>query len=74
MEIKEWLDRHEDVQEWIAIDDDNLLKEIGGDFVRGHFVKTEFSSALKSKREEEMAVMGLKGDEKTEEAIRLLTR
>eukprot|EP00746_Dinoflagellata_sp_MGD_P122779 gnl/MRDRNA2_/MRDRNA2_57565_c0_seq1.p1 gnl/MRDRNA2_/MRDRNA2_57565_c0~~gnl/MRDRNA2_/MRDRNA2_57565_c0_seq1.p1 ORF type:complete len:278 (+),score=36.24 gnl/MRDRNA2_/MRDRNA2_57565_c0_seq1:76-909(+) len=51
VEICEWLDRHPEVQRWIAIDDMQLMnpetKE--GQRMRGHFVRTDCNVGLTSK-------------------------
>lgn len=51
VEICEWLDRHPQVQRWIAIDDMQLMnpetKE--GQRMRGHFVRTDCNVGLTSK-------------------------
>lgn len=49
-EICEWLDRHPEVQRWIAIDDMDLVNEPGdcAKRLRGHFVRTPSTSGLSS--------------------------
>jgi len=48
-EITEWLRRHRAEAAsypWVALDDRNLLSELGGRELEGHFVQTYFSTGL----------------------------
>eukprot|EP00964_Phaeocystis_antarctica_P124426 scaffold88072_cov60-Phaeocystis_antarctica.AAC.1 len=62
-EIAAWLSEHgRNVTSWVAIDDRLLTDEVGGDFVVGHCVTTEFSEGLTAERADE-AIQLLQGHE-----------
>ena len=64
-EITGWLDafieKGREVTEWVAVDDRELIGEIGGDRLRGHFVNTSFASGLTDRAADRMVAV-LNGD------------
>ena len=65
-EITGWLDGYlvkhpNNVSEWVAVDDRELISEIGGDRLKGHFVNTSFASGLTDRVAERMIAV-LNGD------------
>jgi len=64
-EITGWLDafleRGRDVSEWVAVDDRELLGEMGGERLKGHFVNTNFASGLTDLAAERLVAV-LSGD------------
>ena len=56
-EITGWLDAYSQkrtVSEWVAVDDRELIMEMGGERLRGHFVNTSFASGLTDRLAERM--------------------
>ena len=64
-EITGWLDafleKGREVTEWVAVDDRELIGEMGGDRLKGHFVNTSFASGLTDRAAERMIAV-LNGD------------
>ena len=60
-EISGWLDAFVEkgrvVSEWVAVDDRELLGEMGGDRLKGHFVNTSFASGLTDRAAERMVAV-----------------
>ena len=65
-EITGWLDGflgkpNHAVSQWVAVDDRELIGEIGGERLKGHFVNTSFASGLSDRVAERMVAV-LNGD------------
>jgi len=66
-EITGWLDGYLQkkgagaVSEWVAVDDRELISEIGGDRLKGHFVNTSFATGLTDRAADRMIAV-LNGD------------
>jgi hypothetical protein len=64
-EITGWLDAYVEkknpVSQWVAVDDRELISELGGERLKGHFVNTSFASGLTDRAAERMIAV-LNGD------------